>query len=80
MTLGRFKRFFTAHSVVLLSSLLAPNTPFAQEAEVSVPLLTVRDLGMPEGSNPYFGDSRSTLRAGKCIVEKADAGALTEIL
>ena len=80
MTLSRIKRFFAAYFVVLISNLLAPNTTLAQEAEVRVPFLTVRDLGTPEGSNPYFGDGRSTLRAGNCMVEKAEAGALTELL
>ena len=80
MTLNHLERFRAALVMGLVSMALAANALNAQEAEISVPFLTVRDLSSQEGTNPNFGDARSTLRAGRCKVEDIDTGALSEIL
>ena len=53
---------------------------FGQTVDFDVPFLTVRDVGSETGPSPVFGDARSTLRAGRCLVERADAGGLTSVL
>ena len=79
MALSPFKHIFAAGCSALLS-MLSATTIFAQEAETSVPFLTVRDVGTPEAASVYFGDARGTLRAGRCWFEQTDAGALSEFL
>lgn len=53
---------------------------FGQSADYDVPFLTVRDVGSENGPSPYFGDTRSTLRAGRCFAQRADTGALASVL
>lgn len=74
----------TAKSVVkhlmftlLLWLTLAPAT--AQEMELEVPFLTVRNLAEDDGPGAHFGDQRSTLRAGRCILRNVDLGGLAAL-
>ncbi len=52
----------------------------AQDLRHDVPFLTVRDPGLSDGPGEFFGDARSTLRAGRCMVRRVDTGGLAPIL
>lgn len=80
MLLNPLPRFIAASCGALLLILGAASPLIAQSAKQNVPFLTTRDLSAPEGSSADFGGARSILRAGHCILEEVDTGALSEIL
>lgn len=76
----KIRRCFHAATILIFSVVGLASASFAQSADYDVPFLTVRDVGSANGPSPYFGDARSTLRAGRCFAQRADAGALTSVL
>ncbi|MEM6760365.1 MAG: alpha/beta hydrolase [Pseudomonadota bacterium] len=64
----------------LLAALTTASVLHAQNTQFSVPFLTVRDLETPQGPTPNFGDGRSSLRAGRCVVEDVNTGAFSDVL
>ncbi|MEL6583668.1 MAG: alpha/beta hydrolase [Pseudomonadota bacterium] len=57
---------------VLLGCLFLAAPSFAEPIEI--PFLSARDLGTTEGPSVFFGDQRSSLRAGRCVVEAIELG------
>lgn len=80
MALTHVNGILSAGCAALLSMISGANILSAQETALSVPFLTVRDLGTSEGSRTTFGGARSTLRGGRCSLEEFDTGALSDIL
>lgn len=80
MITNPFNRIIAVSCGVLLLTLSVSAPLRAQDVTQTVPFLTMRDLGTPEGSDAYFGDARSTLRAGRCTLEAVDTGAFSELL
>ena len=64
----------------VVGAVAPPETADAQETRREVAFLTTRDAGSPDGSGVYFGDARGTLRAGRCVVSKINAGGLSPLL
>ncbi len=63
-----------------LSAWVLGTASFAQTSQYEVPFLTLRNVATVEGSGVFFGDGRSTLRAGRCIAADVDTGGLAPIL
>lgn len=80
MAFSQFNRTLFAGCGVVLSMMSTTTMLGAQETEMTVPFLTVRDLGTAEGPSAHFGAARSTLRAGHCSLEEFDTGAFSDIL
>lgn len=51
----------------------------AEEFVADIPFLTVRNPAQGEGPSAYFGDQRSDLRAGWCMVRNVDLGGLAPL-
>ena len=75
-------RLLARTTAALLGALLCllPIPVSAEDALHTVPFLTVGDVGTPDGPSPYFGDARSTLRAGHCILSERDTRSLSSVL
>jgi len=70
-------RKITVAGVAFLCVALSPVQ--AEDFEVDVPFLTVRNLADGEGPGAYFGDQRSSLRAGSCVVRSIDMGGFAPL-
>lgn len=59
--------------------LLAIPPAHAQDVAYEVPFLTVRNPATGDGPSAYFGDERSSLRAGWCEVQNIDMGGFAPL-
>jgi pimeloyl-ACP methyl ester carboxylesterase len=76
----KIRRYLFAAAIQTFLAAGLSTASFGQSAEYDVPFLTVRDIGSENGPSPYFGDARSTLRAGRCLAQRADTGGLLAVL
>ncbi|MEP2782831.1 MAG: alpha/beta hydrolase [Pseudoruegeria sp.] len=59
---------------------LAANAAGSSQEEVTgLPFLTVRNKTSPNGSDPFFGKERGSLKAGVCNIEKTTLGLLSSV-
>ena len=63
-----------------LALVFSPDSLPAEESELRLPFLTLRNPGGPDGPSEFFGDERSELRAGWCDLQKVDVGGLMPVL
>ncbi|MEL6644845.1 MAG: alpha/beta hydrolase [Pseudomonadota bacterium] len=69
-----------ARALIAAAILVAPVTLHAEDGASTVPFVTSRNISDGEGPSAFFGDERSGLSAGWCVVDRLDAAALDPVL